>query len=457
MIVNTDYGMVRGTGEYSCIVFKGIPYAKAPSRERRFKRPEPIEKWDGVLDATKWGNKCIQREQQKGSFYQKEFYDNEAFSADSSEDCLNLNIYLPQDIEKKIEEGIKLPVGVYVHGGAFMGGAGSNLPFVPTKLVEEDVIIVTINYRLGVFGFLAHPILAEISGECSCGNYGLWDQLLAFKWVKENIACFGGDADNITLFAQSAGAMSLQIHALSGEADGLYQRMILQSGGGYRNPLAVYKTRAEAKEYGEWLFDIICERKGFSREDEKAIVGYLLNGDSKEILEMSLEVVGRSFKEGKGFAFVPVIDDVLLEREGNELIAEGRFRKTPYILGANKNDLTMENATDFSLEANPMEKANIDFAKLANGVGADSYVYYFERDLPGDEAGAFHSAELWYVFGSLDYSWRKEYFTEQDYRLSEKMIRYWTNFMKTGNPNSGNLPGWEKCTTNNPYVMRLTV
>ncbi|MCR5557717.1 MAG: carboxylesterase family protein [Butyrivibrio sp.] len=455
MIVNTKYGKIQGKNEYSCVVFKGIPYAKAPVGERRFNRPEPVDKWEGIFDATKWGNKCIQREQEKGSFYQKEFYDNQEFSADSGDDCLNLNIYLPKDIEQKIEKGMKLPVGIYVHGGAFMGGAGSNLPFVPTKLVEEDVLIVTINYRLGVFGFLAHPLLMDISGQCSCGNYGLWDQLAAFKWVKENIESFGGDSENITLFGQSAGAMSLQIHALSDEAEGLYHKMILQSGGGYRNPLSSFKTGAEGKEYGEWLFDIICEKKGLPRDDEKAIAEYLLNGDSKEILEMSLEVVGRSFREGKGFAFVPVIDDVLLEKDGNELMAEGKFRKTPYILGANKNDITMENAKDFSALANPMEKANVDYAALANGVCADSYVYYFKHELPGDGAGAFHSAELWYVFGSLDYSWRKEYFKAQDYELSEKIVKYWTNFMKTGDPNFQGQQAWEKCTVDNPFVMEF--
>ena len=453
MIVDTKNGKIQGKDEYSCIVFKGIPYAKAPVGNRRFKRPEPLDKWEGIFDATKWGNKCIQREQEKGSFYQKEFYDNEEFSASSGDDCLNLNIYLPLDIDKKIEGGKKLPVGVYVHGGAFMGGANCHLPFVPTKLVEENVIIVTINYRLGVFGFLAHPMLSDISGESSCGNYGLWDQLMAFKWVKENIEAFGGDSENITLFAQSAGAMSLQIHAVSELSEGLYQKMILQSSGGLRNPIAAFKTGAEGKEYGEWFFDSICEKKKIARDDLSAIAEYLQNGDSKEIQEISLEVVGRSFREGKGFAFVPVTDGTILKKDVNELIVEGGFRKTPYILGANKNDITMEEATDFSALANPMEKANIDYAMLANRAGADSFVYYFERSLPGDDSGAFHSAELWYVFGALDYCWRKDFFTDQDYELSAKIVKYWTNFMKNSDPNGNGLPKWDKCTNSSKVLM----
>ena len=170
---------------------------------------------------------------------------------------------------------------------------------------------------------------------------------------------------------------------------------------------------------------------------------------------MSLEVVGRSFREGKGFAFVPVIDGAILKKDANELISEGGFRKTPYILGANKNDLTMENATDFGAMANPMEKANIDYAVLANESGADSFVYYFERELPGDDAGAFHSAELWYVFGSLDYCWRKDLFTDKDYELSAKIVKYWTSFMKNGDPGCQKLPEWKKCTKEDPYVMEL--
>lgn len=455
MIVNTKYGKIQGTRDYSCIVFKGIPYAKAPVDARRFKRPEPADKWDGILDATRWGNKCIQREQQKGSFYQKEFYDSEEFSADSSEDCLNLNIYLPKNIENKIAEGKKLPVGIYVHGGAFMGGAGSNLPFVATKLVDEDVIIVTINYRLGVFGFLAHPLLSEISGEKSSGNYGLWDQLLAIRWVKENIGCFGGDSENITLFGQSAGAMSLQVLALSGEAEGLYQKMILQSGGGYKCPIAAYKPFDEAKESAEVLFDIIREKENIAVDDNKALADYLRNCDAKELFALSLEVVGRSFKAGKGFVFVPVIDGVILEKDGNEIMADMKFRRTPYILGANKNDLMMENAEKFDASDNPMEKACMDFGELAGQAGTDAYVYYFERDLPGDESGAFHSAELWYVFGSLDYCWRKELFSERDYELSGQMVKYWTSFMKNGDPNNGECPRWEKYGSKNPFVMEL--
>ncbi len=452
MIVETRYGKVQGACEYSCVVFKGIPYAMAPTGTRRFKRPEKIAKWDGIFDAAKWGKKCPQRAQEKGSFYQKEFYDSDEFSAESGDDCLNLNIWLPKNIEEKINEGVKLPVAIYVHGGAFMGGAGSNLPFVATNLVKEGVIIVTINYRLGVFGFLSHPILKEISGDTNCGNLGLWDQLAAIQWVYENIDCFGGDKDNITLFGQSAGAMSLQILALSDKLDGICKKMILESGGGYKNPLSSFKTQDEAEVYGNWLMEEICKDQNIDINDREGIKNFLINGDSSDVLRLSLEVVGRSFREGKGFAFLPVIDGEILKKDGNELIWEKEFLKIPYLLGANKDDITMEKATDFSATANPMEIANIEYAKLANESGADSFVYYFTRDLPGDSSRAFHSAELWYVFGSLEYSWRWESFSDHDRELSYEIIRYWTNFMKYGDPNYEGLPKWRKCTGDDLFL-----
>lgn len=455
MIIETKYGRLQGVKQYESILFKGVPYARPPVGEYRFQRPVEPKKWEGIRDASHWGSSCLQREQQKGSFYQKEFYDDAAFTTVQSEDCLYLNIWLPLEIEELIQKGERLPVAVYVHGGAFMGGAGSNLPFVATKLVKEGVILVTINYRLGVWGFLSHPLLALHGRESSWGNYGLWDQLAAIKWVKENIGAFGGDGDNITLFAQSAGAMSLQILALSDLSKGLYKRMILQSGGGYQNPLVSFKTREEASLYGEWLLEEIGKKKGISPRDRKVMKEYLLEGDAEEIQSLSLEVVGRGFREGVGFVFVPVIDGILLKEDGNILMEKGRFHRTPYILGANKNDLTMEKATDFSPESNPMEAANIAFARMANKEGADAYVYYFEHKLPGDDSGAFHSAELWYVFGSLDYSWRKAFYTERDYSLSKEMIRYWTEFMKTGNPNHEGSERWDPCTEKEGFIKRF--
>ena len=203
-MISTKYGLLEGVPGEGCTVYKGIPYARAPIGERRWRKPQPPEAWEGVFHADHYGCKSIQFGNPRDTFYKKEFYSNPAFDVPVSEDCLYLNIWVPEEARGK------LPVAVYVHGGAFLGGAGSNLPFACDKLAQKGVIVVTLNYRLGALGFLCHPLLAAEGENTAGGNLGLWDQLAAITWVKENIAAFGGDADNISVFGQSAGAMSLQ-------------------------------------------------------------------------------------------------------------------------------------------------------------------------------------------------------------------------------------------------------
>jgi para-nitrobenzyl esterase len=442
LIVETKYGKIDGITENGCNIYKGIPYAKPPVGRLRFAKPQKPEKWQGVLMADHAGNMAMQRKQIKGSFYQKEFYNNPDFTVAMSDDCLYLNIWKPSECRDS-----NLPVAIYIHGGAFMSGAGSNLPFEASALAKKGVIIVTINYRVGVWGFLSHPILEKKNHEATSGNYGLWDQIEALNWVRENISAFGGNPDNITLFGQSAGAMSLQILALSPITEGLYQKMILQSGGGYKNPLAEFRTMEKAQMFAQWFFDEL----GIDIEDEN-MIDKLETLPAQEIQDAAEAAVGKSFQNKAGIPFVPVIDGEILRDNGDNLIENKLFHKTPYILGANANDITMENASDFSQENNPMQMSNIAFAKLGNDAGADCYVYYFTRQLPGDESGAFHSAELWYVFGSLDYCWRKDEMQKEDWILSDEIMTYWSNFMKSGNPNQDGMEAWEKCTMDRPFV-----
>lgn len=451
MLVQTKYGKIDGMKENGCYIYKGIPYAKPPVGKLRFAKPQKPDAWDGILMADKFGNRSMQRTQAPGSFYQKEFYNDENFMTPMSEDCLYLNIWVPDETENK-EKTEKLPVAIYIHGGAFMSGAGSNLPFVANELAKKGVIIVTVNYRVGVWGFLCHPVLEKKNKTFTSGNYGLWDQIAALQWIKENIAEFGGDAENITLFGQSAGAMSLQILALSPKTEGMYQKMILQSGGGYKNPLAGFRTKKEAEQFGEWFLEFIGE--GLSEEERVEKLEHL---SAEELQKAAEETIGRSFQNQMGIPFMPVIDGEILLDDCNSLIEKKEFHKVKYILGANANDITMENAADHSQENNPMQKANVAYARIANEAGCDSYVYYFTRQLPGDESGAFHSAELWYVFGSLDYCWRKDYMTSEDWELSEKIMTYWTNFMKLGNPNGevkaqSDMEEWEPYKKEKPYV-----
>ncbi len=454
MVVNTKYGKIEGITENGCHIFKGVPYAKPPVGELRFRKPQKPEAWEGIYKADHFRNKSMQGPTRSG-FYKKEFYDNSEFETKPSEDSLYLNIWVPEESGEE-----KLPVAVYVHGGAFLGGAGSNLPFVCDHLAKAGVIVVTINYRLGGFGFLCHPLLG-IDGENEAGgNYGLWDQLAALNWVKENIEGFGGDPDNITAFGQSAGAMSIQTLAVSEKAKGAFDKVILQSGGGYKNPLAEYRSRKLATEVAEYVLEAlgIHEKEWMDSEQKKQEAIRILHETSTEEMMRAMNTaIGICFEHKKGMPFVPVIDGELLVNDGNHLIEEGKFHAIPYMLGSNKEDMTTEGQEKRLPENNLIHRGDVAFAQRVNQeTDQVAYVYYFTRKLPGDDSGAFHSAELWYVFGSLAYCWRP--MEDCDYQLSERIIHYWSNFMRTGNPNGrGDNMKWRPCTKDDPYYEVLDV
>ena len=446
MIVTTKYGKIEGFSQNGCDVFKGVPYAKPPVGPLRFRKPQKPEPWEGVRKADHFGSKSIQFRNPQDTFYKKEFYSNPDFDVPISEDCLYLNIWVPQN------QGERLPVAVYVHGGAFLSGAGSNLPFVCDELAKTGVIVVTVNYRLGALGFLCHPLLGVPGENAAGGNYGLWDQLEAITWVKENIAAFGGDENNITVFGQSAGAMSLQALAVAPQSKGLFQKMILQSGGGYRNPIGEYRPAEQAETFGEDLLEALGIRNGEWRESEEkrqAALKVLWETPTEKLLKTLETALAQAFAQRKGMPYVPVIDGELITDDGNKLIEAGKYLHIPYILGANGDDLTAAE-DDRIPENNPLHAANMAYAQM---VDTDAYVYYFDRKLPGDDAGAFHSAELWYVFGSLKYCWRP--LKEADFELSRKMMTYWSNFMKSGDPNGGDGGVWRPCTKADPYFEIL--
>lgn len=452
MIVNTKNGKIEGTLQNGCYRFKGVPYAKPPVGKLRFHKPQKPDSWDGVYQADHFRSHCMQGPQ-RGDFYFKEFYNNPEFQTNESEDSLYLNIWVPEYREEK------LPVAVYVHGGAFLGGAGSNLPFVCDELAKSGVIVVTINYRLGALGFLCHPILGVDGENIAGGNYGLWDQLEALRWVKENIENFGGDANRVTAFGQSAGAMSLQALAVCSQTKGLCDQMILQSGGGYKNPLGEYRSIEKAKEIAELLFEelgIDSDTCMDTEEKKQEALEILYSIPEQKMMEHVGKVIGECFREKKGMPFVPVVDGELITQNGNKSIEEGKYLSIPYIIGANGDDLTTEGNEVRLPENNPMHIAGVVFANQVNEEkDIKAYVYYFDRKLPGDDAGAFHSAELWYVFGSLDYCWRP--MEKADRELSKKMITYWSNFMKTGNPNGEGKEEWKPCTKEKPYFEVLKV
>jgi para-nitrobenzyl esterase len=349
------------------------------------------------------------------------------------EDCLYLNIWTPA-----AAEGDRLPVALWIHGGAFVNGFSSEMEFDGEVYARQGVILVTIAYRLGALGFLVHPWLEEPH----TGNYGLHDALAALDWVRDNIGAFGGDRDNITLFGQSAGAMATQALISSKLSRGKIHRAIFQSGGGYQTGFNQGVSPAKLEEAGE----AFVRETGVSSKEE------LLNLPAEKIIAAQRVLFNKSMGRG-GLPFAPCIDGVLLETGGDEILARGEHLDIPYMLGSTSGDIGLAPGGDPRRDG-PLYKGCVAFSLLQESLGRKSaWVYYFTQKPLGDDLGAFHSAELWYMFGTLGRSWRPK--TARDFELSARMTAYWCNFMKQGDPNGSGLAEWEPCGRGSEFVMEL--
>ncbi len=468
-IVQTKYGYVRGAwgNDQTITVFRGIPYAAAPVGSLRWKAPQPPKAWEGVRDALEFGPRAWQPDRDDPEdLYKKEFYGNRVMN---SEDCLYLNIWTPC-----AEPGNKFPVMLWIHGGALHGGYGFEPPFDGEAFCKKGVILVTFNYRLGILGFFASSQLSSESEQHVSGNYGYMDQMAALKWVKENIQGFGGDPDNITVFGQSAGAGSVMALVTSPLVQGDISKAIFQSG------LFLYSFGQSMLPMGtldqmEILGDDYITAAGCRDIDELRKLSF----------EQLMDVPGIGF--GGRFAFAPCVDGYMFTEKPAEAILAGHYPDIPYMVGNNLNEGDVgrveikgleafrktaescfkDQAEDFMLMSNVKTQEDINKAVadmnmfyLSTRLFANvqlknnrkpAYIYSFNRQLPGSEDGAFHSAELWYVFGTLSRCWRP--MTGGDYELSEKMVSYWTNFAKAGDPNGDGLPIWDAYTKAQPREM----
>jgi para-nitrobenzyl esterase len=437
----TGKGAVRGVAREGYTVFRGLPYAKAPIGPLRWKAPVETEAWAGIYSADRFPPICPQDAGRTVGFYDKEFYTDGATTTPMSEDCLYLNIWTPAKSNQE-----KLPVAFWIHGGAFLGGYGHEKEFDGAAFCRRGVILVTINYRLGVFGFLAHPLLSAENRRGVSGNYGILDQIAALNWVRGNIGAFGGDAENITVFGQSAGSISAQVVASSELAAGSFAKLILQSAGGYRSPLTTCRTLEQAEKIGQCVM-------------EKAGVSTL--SQLRQLPAKTLIACGEAAAPAAGMdlPFGPVLDGFVLSDQLDSLLAQGRVAEFPSLVGSNANDLDCASGATEAAGQGVLSCGCIDWSMVREEKGrSPTYVYHFARALPGDDAGAFHSAELWYVFGTCGRCWRP--MTAADEALSRRMTDYWTNFMKTGDPNRpglSNLPAWKPCTKQDPYVQTLDI
>lgn len=424
-VLDIEGGQIQGveTETAGIIAYKGIPFAAPPLGDLRWKEPQPVVAWEGVKVADTYGAAAMQTPWDPDSFYGREW--RASGSVPLSEDCLYLNLWTPA--AGKTTKN--LPVAIWIHGGGYREG----FAFEPEMdggeaWASRDVILVTVTYRLGSIGFFSHPLLSEESPNGVSGNYGLMDQIAAVKWVRNNIAQFGGDPNNITIFGQSAGAGSIQSLCASPLSKDLISKAISMSGGGLNGtrPGMMVDTAALANK-------MMMDHFGKTTLEQMRALSF----DS--LRQMSADYTAATKKR---VSWSPVIDNYVLTNTFSGAALAGEIADIPYIFGYTAND--MSDAT----------QAITDFASLrAEKSDKPVYTYLFTRQLPGDENGAFHSADLWYVFNSFRHSWRP--FTEGDNQLSNQMVDFWSNFAKTGNPNGeGNEP-WSAFTLDNPAFMIL--
>ena len=410
-IVNTPCGQIKGSSGRvpGTVAYKGVRYATAG----RWEYPKQVTSWEGIYDASCYGSCCYQprafyneEENKKKYFYYNEFRKGETYSY--SEDCLFLNIFTPDTANAKSN----LPVIVSIHGGSFTGGCGHENHFDGPIWPTKGVIGVTINYRLGPLGFLCLPELEKEAGKT--GNYGLYDQLAAIRWVKDNISAFGGDPENITVMGQSAGAMSIQLHCLSTLAEGLFHKAVMCSGSGVSRLMSYAPAE---KHYDFW--HAVMEKADCKDLDEFRAV-------SPEKLFEAWQAAKKEVKGG-GVAAFPCRDGELITGNGVDILRAGKHLKIPYLCGSTSEDFGAPMLFSWARSWCVAQKKA-------------SFTWLFDRRLPGDDRGAWQSSDLGYWFGTLGSSWRP--MEQKDYELSDQMTDYLTNFARTGNPNGKGLPSW---------------
>jgi para-nitrobenzyl esterase len=468
-VIETLSGKISGTEMKDGVVsFKGIPFAQPPVGVLRWKEPQPVNKWEGVLKADRFRARPMQKRK----------YDDMIFRSDkNSEDCLYLNIWAPKKVSNE-----KFPVLVYFYGGGFSSGDGSEARYDGESMARKGIIAITVNYRLGVFGFLAHPELSKESKHGSSGNYGLLDQNAALVWIKNNIKAFGGDSDRITIGGESAGSMSVSAQMASPLSAGLFSGAICQSG----SVLGINSTVPLSKG----------EENGvnFLSKTGKKNIEELRSLSADDVLELS-----------QTFGFPCVVDGYFLPASPVDIFSRGKQIDIPLLGGwtsaetSNNNILqnkapTLENYR-LSVEKIYGNKAqeilkiysaknDEEVAQVATDLASDRYIaystwklidlhgktnghpvyrYIFNRKRPefigkgennANPLGAVHASDIEYALGNLPlnnrYAW-----TNDDYKTSETMQDFLINFIKTGNPNGPGLPNWYGLQSSIPKVMNI--
>jgi para-nitrobenzyl esterase len=424
-------------------VYKGIPFAAPPVGDLRWRAPKPAADWPGVRKADHFSATCMQTPFPEGSLYYSE-------PQPVSEDCLYLNIWTAA---KSASD--KRPVMVWIHGGAFTRGSGSLPMYNGENLAKKGVVVVTVNYRLGAFGFFAHPELTGESDHHSSGDYGILDEIAALQWVQKNIAQFGGDPKRVAIFGESAGSWAVNVLVASPLTKGLFQRAIGESGGNFNKMTALAdleKAGARAgsiKDLRAKSAEDIMKMMGFSVN----VDGWLLPTDVITIFEKGQQndvpvLIGSNADEGT--AFMPAKMTVA----GLQSTAKQRF-------GARAEEFSKiyPAASDeeaWAASAHLMRDQTFGlqmrtWARMQTKSGkSPAYLYYFSHVPPtAGHYGAYHASEIAYVFGT-GRNWE-----DADRKLSDIMSSYWVNFATSGNPNAKGLPEWRKYDENKDLALGL--
>ena len=488
--VATEHGILEGAWsqtDASIGVFRGIPYAQPPVDDLRWREPQALASWTGVRQATQFGAACWQAYSEDAFVWSRGEFPR-------SEDCLHLNIWQP------VKTNATAPVMVWFHGGAHTGGFAHVELFDGSELARQGVVVVTVNYRLGPWGFLAHPALAEESERNSTGNYGLMDKIATLKWVQKNIQGFGGNPNNVTIFGQSAGSSSVCALMASPLTSGLFHKAIGQSAA----CLAKEKRDANGQERGARLAQLALGKSSAQDSDDK-ISAKELRGIDNETLLSAMQ------NSDWSLASRIVVDGWVLPQAPIEVFSANQQAKVPLMVGSLANEghelLPLNNAlTESELDqylnksfADSAAKLKTLYAKdLAISPGmalreiltdsfmamsmrswagynhsADqpTYLYYMDYVPPAyqiylfDEpnlnlpdgprsAGAYHSGDLAYVFNNVGKT--GDFWQEEDFTMARTMSGYWTNFAKTGNPNGANLPNWAGYTPQDHSTQLLS-
>jgi para-nitrobenzyl esterase len=479
-LVTVEGGTISGApaseGE-AVWVYKGIPYAAPPVGELRWRPPRPVEPWDGVRKATQFAPACMQPRRPADSFYGQIVDEADApHKLRMAEDCLYLNVWTaapPDD---------RAPVMVWIHGGGLSSGHGAEVTYDGIALARRGVVVVTINYRLGPFGYLAHALLSKESEHQASGNYGTLDQVAALEWVQKNIAAFGGEPKRVTIFGESAGSWSINHMMATPLAKGLFHGAIGQSGGGFgsfgsgsRFSGRAYK-KAEVEAAGERFAEALVG------PDASPSLEVLRSKTAEEVMA-AMAVPSRAFR------ISPNVDGWVFPDTIYNIFAAGAQNDVPVIVGSNADEgaslggaargpttigeyrkyarTEFGELADAFLAAYPAksdEEARHGrigsytdqsfgwemrmWARMMDTVSSKAYLYFFSRVAPSTDAeryGAFHAAEIIYVFNSIGkspYPYANRDYDDTDRKLSNLMASYWVNFATRGNPNGDSMPEW---------------